>query len=312
MHRLVRQYLAALAAASLACGVAHAQSFRAYLSSAGNDANPCTVAMPCRLLPAALNAVADGGEIWILDSANFNAGTVNIAKSVSILAIPGQMASVLAVSGTPALSVSAAGVKVGLRNLVIAKNANDPGPNGVEIANAAMVSVEDCLFANLTGYGIYAHDSGVVVHVKNSAFRKVGNAGIFAVNGPTVGVERSQFIATGGLIVYGLAASTTTTLNVADSTIEGGSYGIDVFTQVTGAIARAFVTRSTLQGGSYALLAETSNAGTASLTVSGSSIVGNGSGYYVNGTGSTVTSLGNNTFSGNNGNTGSLSTLALQ
>ncbi len=312
MHRLFPQCLLALVAASFACGTAQAQSFRAYLASTGSDANPCTVAMPCRLLPAALNAVADGGEIWILDSANFNAGTVNIAKSVSILAIPGQMASLLAVSGNPALSVSTPGVKVGLRNLVIAKNANDPGPNGLEIANAAMVSVEDCLFANLTGYGIYAHDSGVVVHVKDSAFRKVDNAAIFAVSGPTVGVERSQFIATGGLIVYGLTASTTTTLNVADSTIEGGGYGIDVYTQIAGAVGRAFVMRSTVQGASYGVLAETSNAGSASLTISGSSIVGNGTGYYLNGTGSTITSLRNNNISGNNNNTGSLSTLALQ
>jgi hypothetical protein len=312
MHRFVRQHLAALALALLSCGAAHAQSFRAYLSSAGSDANPCTVAMPCRLLPAALAAIVDGGEIWILDSANFNAGTVNITKSASILAIPGQMASVLAVSGAPALTISAAGAKVGLRNLVIAKNANDPGPNGVEVSNAAMLSVEDCLFANLTGYGIYAHDTGALIHVKNSVFRKVDNAAIFAVNGPTVSVVRSQFIATGGLIVYGLATATTTSLDVADSTIEGGSYGIDVYTQVAGAVGRAYVSRSTLQGASYALLAETSNAGTATLTLSGSSIVGNGTGYYVNGTGATVRSLGNNNFSGNNGNTGSLSTLALQ
>jgi hypothetical protein len=67
----------------------HAQSFRAYVASTGNDANPCTLGAPCRLLPAALAAVADGGEIWMLDSANFNTSTVNIAKSVTILAVPG-------------------------------------------------------------------------------------------------------------------------------------------------------------------------------------------------------------------------------
>ena len=64
-----------------------AAPFRAYLSSSGSDSNPCTVQQPCRLLPAALAAVADGGEIWILDSANFNAGTVAVAKSVSIVAL---------------------------------------------------------------------------------------------------------------------------------------------------------------------------------------------------------------------------------
>src|SRR4051812_43974056 len=79
---------------------AQAQAFRAYLSSAGSDANPCTVAAPCRLLPAALNAVADGGEIWILDSANYNSGNVQVVKSVSIMAIPGKVGSFVAVGGT--------------------------------------------------------------------------------------------------------------------------------------------------------------------------------------------------------------------
>ncbi len=48
----------------------------------------------CRLLPAALNAIVDGGEVWILDSANYNTGPVTVGKSASILAIPGAVARV--------------------------------------------------------------------------------------------------------------------------------------------------------------------------------------------------------------------------
>src|SRR5262245_55407077 len=63
----------ALAAALLVPSLGtEAQLFRAYLASDGSDANPCTLPQPCRLLPAALAAVANGGEIWILDSAIFN------------------------------------------------------------------------------------------------------------------------------------------------------------------------------------------------------------------------------------------------
>ena len=62
--------LALIAAFCLAGATAHAQSFRTYLASYGSDTNPCSVTAPCRLLPAALNAVADGGDIWMLDSAN--------------------------------------------------------------------------------------------------------------------------------------------------------------------------------------------------------------------------------------------------
>src|SRR3954470_17809381 len=106
MNRLVPQCVVALMASAFACGASQAQIFRAYLSINGNDANACTVAAPCRLLPAALNAVADGGEVWMLDSANFNAGTVTIAKNVAISSVPGQLGSVVAVGGGSAIAIS--------------------------------------------------------------------------------------------------------------------------------------------------------------------------------------------------------------
>ena len=64
----------------LASSGAHAAGslFRTYLSINGNDANPCTVQLPCRLLPAALAQTADQGEVWMLDSANYNTGAVTI------------------------------------------------------------------------------------------------------------------------------------------------------------------------------------------------------------------------------------------
>ena len=109
----------ALVAALLLSTAADAQVlFRAYLASDGSDANPCTLPQPCRLLPTALAKVMSGGEIWMLDSANFNSGTVTVGKSVSILAVPGAVGSVVALGG-PAILVSDPGLKIALRNLVI-------------------------------------------------------------------------------------------------------------------------------------------------------------------------------------------------
>src|SRR5690606_36180957 len=88
--------------------------FRAYLS-AGNAANPCTLQAPCRLLPAALAAVDDGGEIWMLDSANYNTAPVTIEKSVTILATPGAVGSVVSAGGS-AITVSGDAARVTLRN----------------------------------------------------------------------------------------------------------------------------------------------------------------------------------------------------
>lgn len=85
--------LFALAALLLASASTQAQLFRAYVSGSGNDANPCTLQSPCRLLPRALQAVADGGEIWMVGSANYNTSTVVVTKSVRILAIPERWAA---------------------------------------------------------------------------------------------------------------------------------------------------------------------------------------------------------------------------
>src|SRR3954468_7999546 len=152
---LVRALLL-LAASFLFANAAQAQLFRAYLSVTGNDGNPCTVSAPCRLLPAALNAVANNGEIWILDSANFNTATVNITKSVSILAVPGALGSVVAIGGTSAMHIAVPNGAVGLRNLVFTSLATSGGTNGIDVTDGFSVSVEDCLFAGLVGNAINA------------------------------------------------------------------------------------------------------------------------------------------------------------
>src|SRR6476469_4562325 len=121
----------AVIVAESATSAAHAGLFRAFLSSAGNDANLCTVQQPCRLLPAALNAVNNGGEIWMLDSANFNTATVNITKSVKIFAIPGQMGSIVGSAGD-AILINTTG-DVTLRNLQILNFSG--GVNGINVAN---------------------------------------------------------------------------------------------------------------------------------------------------------------------------------
>ena len=132
---------------------ANAQLFRAYLATTGNDANPCTLPAPCRLLPAALTAVANGGEIWILDSANYNTGPVNIAKSVTILAVPGVVGSVVAAGGN-AINIGTAGVSVSLRNLVIAPLAGGGGTGGINMTAGAALTVENCFIANLPQSGL--------------------------------------------------------------------------------------------------------------------------------------------------------------
>jgi len=69
---------------------------RTYVSGTGNDSYPCLASWPCQTFQAALALTVAGGEIYVLDSANYGAVTIN--KAVSITS-EGAMAGVLATSG---------------------------------------------------------------------------------------------------------------------------------------------------------------------------------------------------------------------
>jgi hypothetical protein len=167
-HTVLRSAFALFAMAFLTA--AQAQLFRAYLASDGVDVNPCTLAQPCRLLPSALAAVADGGEIWMLDSANYNTATVNVTKSVTLLAIPGAVGSLVATAG-PAISINTAGVNVTLRNLVIVPGPAGGATTGVQMLGGNSLIVDNCLVANMPIAGINANVASAKVQVIDSVFR---------------------------------------------------------------------------------------------------------------------------------------------
>jgi hypothetical protein len=303
----------AFAAALLLCATANAQIFRAYLASDGNDANPCTLAAPCRLLPAALAAVTDGGEIWMLDSANFNTATVTIGKSVSILAVPGAVGSVLAIGG-PAVSITVASLNISLRNLVIAPLPSSGATYGISMTGASTLTIENSLIANLPSAAVWVAGSGKL-KIANSIIRNSGGFAVWLQNGPQAEISGTQMLgnASGGVHASGTTA-TTTTASVSDSVISGGTEGVFAYTTVTGAAAKIFVTRSTIEGTTVALDCEIpAGAGSAILAVSGSTVVNNYYGWYQAGAGSFIRTLGNNHITDNSGGTyGVLTATALQ
>jgi hypothetical protein len=290
---------------------ANAQLFRAYLAPTGSDSNPCTLPAPCRLLPAALAAVVDGGEIWMLDSANYNTATVNITKSVSILAVPGAVGSVVATGG-PAISIAVDSLKVALRNLVIVPLVGGGGTDGVSMTGASTLFIENSLIANLPGNGVYVVGTGKV-KVANCIIR---NSSVYALrlqNGASGEISGTQMLANGGgVIAYGTTA-TTTIASVNDSVISGGGEGVYAITTITGAVAGIFVTRSTIESAGNALDSETMlGGGSALVTVSGSTITSNTYAWYQSGTGSVIETAGNNHIRGNTTSIGTLTPVGLQ
>ena len=209
----------------------HAGIFRAYLSLNGSDANPCTLPAPCRLLPAALAAVNDGGEIWMLDSANFNAGPVTIDKAVTILAIPGALGSVVA-SGPVGLTVATTGA-VTLRNLNILPLPGSESGAGISVTQAGTVTVQD---SNITGF----NNMGAGLTVTAAARATVLNS-----------VLRGN--ATAALVSAGAR------LSLMDSTILDSDTAIAVNAFFPDETAHVALTRSKVRGGTNGIVAAASS-----------------------------------------------------
>ena len=272
---------------------AHAGLFRAYLSSTGNDANACTLQAPCRLLPAALAAVSNGGEIWMLDSANYNTGPVNITKSVSILAIPGVVGSVLA-NGGDAIDIATVGVNVALRNLVIVALSQNATDIGINMTAGAALSVESCIIANL--YDGIRVTTAARVYITDTTIRNSFSHGMLLQDGVNATVAHS-ILRDGsyGILIQGVAPNTTTTVDIADTTIAGNVRGgVFVNSQTVSAAVFASIRDSRLvsnSGGAGAIAYVNTPI---QLTVSNSNVSNNkGTGIYSWGTGAIVLVSGN-------------------
>jgi hypothetical protein len=278
--------LALLLALCSASGV-HAGLFSSYLSLGGNDANPCTLQQPCRLLPAALAAVNGGGEIWMLDSANFNTGPVNVTKSVTILAVPGALGSVVA-SGGDALVVNGSGIKVALRKHVLLNFS--AGANGINLSQGAELTVEECEIYGMSGDGIFAHAPGSTLSVKNTVVRDNANSGIEISGTVTATLTHVQMLANS---VAGVAARSGAKVTVSDSVLanhdaSGNSAGVLV-SGGGGTQTQVVVERSVLNANTNGALAQTSSAGdNVQIALSHDAITHNVLGYGASGVASSV------------------------
>ncbi|MCL4690619.1 MAG: right-handed parallel beta-helix repeat-containing protein [Burkholderiales bacterium] len=289
---------------------ANAQLFRAYLAITGNDANPCTLPQPCRLLPAALAAVASGGEIWMLDSANYNTATVNLTKSVTILAVPGAVGSVVATGGS-AISIATAGLKVALRNLVIVPLPGAGATDGVRMTQASTLTIENSLVANLPGHGVFA--TAGTLRIVGSVIRGNGTYAVSVQDGAQAVVSGTQVTDNvHGIGALGQANGTSTSLVVRDCLVTGGVIGVAALTTAA-AGTRVTVTRTTIEQTFYGVASQTSGgAGSSVLIVSDSSVSGSQYAYYQDGTGSVLKSAGNNLFGDSGLAVGTLTPIALQ
>jgi hypothetical protein len=325
MMRMVSAHVlfATVLACLLPAAPAQAQAARTFVSAAGSDSNDCiTVATACRHFAAAFAATPSGGEIDVLDPANY--GSLIITHAVSIqghgwAAVSPPTATQPALQ--PAIVITAPSTDaVNLSGLVL--DGGHVGNTGIEFQTGASLTIDNTVVRNMTNAGmdfILNGSTTVTLAVSDSYFNDNGSYGIDI--GPsglstdtgviTASIDRTEFSGNGGdgLLVTGLDGRGTITVAVTDSVaVHNGLVGFHVDSPAGYPVSKLSLTHSLAAGNVTGIEANEANA---TLWLAQSTVTGNGTGYNAS-LGGTIFSYGDNYFAANGGNTGILSSVSKQ
>jgi hypothetical protein len=317
-----------LAIAALGAGAAP----RAFVSTAGNDVNPCTVGSPCRTLQAAINAVDAGGEVVALESGGY--GTMIITRSVAVIVPPGVHAAITA-NGVDGVYVNAPGISVVLRGLYL--NGTGTDGSGIHFKQGATLHVENCVINGFTGFayfGIYQEATGnmfVKDTIVRNNFNGIGvgpqaqtpatasldrvrvensSMGGIQASGPVQVTVRDSVSAHNTSFNFGAfpqnVAGIHTYLTIENSAAIGSEFGIAAQASgVTGGTAYVSVANSVVAHNTWGIRANTNGV----IVVAGSTVKQNVTGLSYNSAG-ILRSYGNNRVFGNTTDGAPTSTLA--
>jgi len=155
--------------------MAHAVSFRTYVSVAGNDGNTgmsCPANAPCRSFNAALSVTFPHGEVVALDSGDYM--PVTVTQSATIKAAPGADATIVSMGFGDAISINiGSSDTVVVRGLTV-NGSNGSGWSGIHFWAGGTLHVENCTSTDFSFAAIIADAAGKLVItdtvVRNSSF----------------------------------------------------------------------------------------------------------------------------------------------
>ena len=267
---------------------------RTYVSGTGNDSYPCLASWPCQTFQAALALTVAGGEIFVLDSANYGGVTVNKAVSIT------SEGAVAGVSGAGITIAAGAGDVINLRGLDI--DGGGSGGIGIQFSSGQSLNIQKSAVRNFTNSGISFGPSGPgTLFIADTTVTNNANNGISVTsNGTAVSGAINRVTASGngtGILAFGGNASVT----IIDTVAGNNSYGI-------GASSSAVMVRnSTVSNNAIGIAADQA----AIVRVGQSTVTANGTGWQAT-NGGQVVSYSNNNVAGNTTDGTVTSTVALQ
>jgi hypothetical protein len=304
--------IALLLAAVSMLATTHAYAVqRTHVSAAfGDDANTatnCTPVAPCRTFQKAMTVTDPNGEVVVLDSGGY--GAVSINQSISLIAPTGVYAGISVFSGASGVSIATPGVNVVLRGLNIN---GQGGGNGIIMTAGNKLTVENCVISNLgsTGIGIFGD---ITLRVTDTIIRDNGNSGILLINGAHGVITRATLSGNigNGIRIEGSLAGSTTTADIADTTVDGNTgTGVFAFSNNGTAVVNVSVHGSRAVRNASSGIAANAGGGTASLSASNNIVSNNNNGISAQNPGAKVWASGNtvshNTLAGLRNNAGDL------
>jgi hypothetical protein len=224
-------FLAAAVALAAALPIAPAQAQgvpRTFVSAVGSDSNNCAnVATPCRHFARAFAATAPGGEIFVLDPANYGSLTITYAVSIE----GHGWASIAPPNGGNAITINAgSGDSVSLHGLAIDGTGATGGTNGIVLNSAGSLTVTDCVVQNF-GYSGSGETTGSGIFIQPAS----GSIS-FTITNTTA--SNNGFMG----ILYQPSGSAGATGVIDHVTMTNNPYGIDLYT--AGSTGSAVVTLS--------------------------------------------------------------------
>jgi hypothetical protein len=292
MHR-IRIIVPLLAAVSAVATFQVHAAQRTHVSAAiGTDTNTatgCTPAAPCRTFQAAMAVTDPNGEVVVLDSGGY--GAVGITQSVALIAPTGVFAGISVFANIDAgISIAEQGINVVLRGLTI----NGQGGNfGIHMEGNNKLTIENCVISNLEGSGVFVEGTSTV-RITNTIIRDNGFIGVHFLDGARGTITRSIISGNvdAGVFAQGITNGTTTTVDIAKSTISGNAFGVGLANN-SEAVSKISIRDSRIVRNINAGLSAEGGAGTTSLSASNNIVSNNGIGISASGIGAKVWASGN-------------------
>ncbi len=305
LHVLIR----AAILTPLLCEAAHANSrrlgpaptpqIRTYVSGLGDDSGPCTETAPCRSLQTAIGLTLAGGEIFVLDSADY--GPVTIDKALTITS-EGGVAGILAAKGAGIKIYAGASDVVSLRGLDI--DGGGRADSGIYFYSGQALSIHKSSVRRFINTGINFIPSGPSTLIVSDSMLtdNTSNAVLIAPSGAGSVSGTINRVRTSGNGVGIFASGANVKLMVSEVNAGTNTYGIGAASG-----ASIMVRSSTIGHNSVGIAADQS----AIVRVGQSSVTANQTGWQAT-NGGQIESYGNNNVNGNTSDGAPSTTVTLR